>query len=119
MEKKAFNLDVMGVSYTVTSSNEIETPGLRGNNGYCDTSTKEIFIDDMRIYDQDAGACKNLSVPQKKTLRHELTHAFLHESGVDTCSWGCNEEIVDWIALQFPKLSAAFQVAESECASCM
>lgn len=33
---------------------------------------------------------------------------FLFESGLDSESWGRNEEIVDWIANQFPKMMKAF-----------
>lgn len=34
--------------------------------------------------------------------------AFLFESGLGADSWGINEEIVDWIAYQFPKMAEAF-----------
>ena len=45
-------------------------------------------------------------------LRHEIVHAFLYESGLDVSSeWARNEEIVDWIALQTPKLQKAFEEA--------
>jgi hypothetical protein len=33
----------------------------------------------------------------------------LFESGLGADSWGINEEIVDWIAYQFPKMAAAFE----------
>ena len=51
------------------------------------------------------------SMPKYKNSvkRHELIHAFLYESGLDACSWANNEEMVDWIAIQFPKLFKAFQ----------
>jgi hypothetical protein len=42
-------------------------------------------------------------------MRHELIHAFLFESGLDCCSWADKEEIVDWIAIQFPKLQNVFE----------
>ena len=52
------------------------------------------------------------------TLRHEITHAFLNESGLqnDTSvpgsGWATNEEMVDWIAIQFPKMKKAFEEAD-------
>ena len=55
---------------------------------------------------------KNLPEYKKAVIRHELTHAFLFESGLDTCSWAQNEEMVDWIALQFPKLLQVFKEAD-------
>jgi hypothetical protein len=48
------------------------------------------------------------------TLRHEIIHCFLHESGVwgsssGADSWAMNEEMVDWIAMQFPKILKVFK----------
>lgn len=48
----------------------------------------------------------------EKLVRHELIHAFLLESGLDANAltydeaWPLNEEMVDWMALQLPKLLA-------------
>jgi hypothetical protein len=62
---------------------------------------------------------KTIEACQKQTLRHEITHAFLNESGlmdsalVADCSWAKNEEMVDWIAMQFPKLLKAMQEADA------
>ena len=51
---------------------------------------------------------------EKLLLRHEIVHAFLEESGLSTNSdsidaWARNEEIVDWIAIQGPKIYAAWE----------
>lgn len=45
----------------------------------------------------------------KETVRHELIHAFLMESGLDTSAqevdcWARNEEMIDWFAIQSPKI---------------
>ena len=50
---------------------------------------------------------------KKQVTRHELIHAFLFESGLGCESWGGNEEIVDWIAFQFPKMLHAFEEADA------
>ena len=52
----------------------------------------------------------------KKTLRHEIVHAFLFESGLHkqakACgSWAENEESVDWLAIQGPKIMKAWTEA--------
>lgn len=53
----------------------------------------------------------------KKVLRHELMHAFLNESGlsanstVPDCAWAKNEEMVDWFAIQSPKIFKVFSEA--------
>ena len=52
------------------------------------------------------------------SIRHEVVHAFLEESGLSDCSlrpemaWARNEEMVDWIAIQFPKMLEAFKWLE-------
>ena len=41
-------------------------------------------------------------------LKYEITHAFLAESGLrGNCDWADNEEMVDWIAIQLPKMYKA------------
>ena len=52
----------------------------------------------------------------KKVLRHEIVHAYLCESGLEHCSlgedsWATNEEMVDWMAIQGPKLYKAWEEA--------
>ena len=54
----------------------------------------------------------------KKKLRHEIVHAFLFESGLSSNThgiygaWAENEEMVDWIAIQSPKIFKVFQELE-------
>ena len=51
---------------------------------------------------------------RKKVARHEIIHAFLYESGLSHNSeWANNEEMIDWIAIQFSKMLKAFE--EIEC----
>lgn len=45
---------------------------------------------------------------------NEIVHAFLLESGLDENSeWARNEELVDWIAIQGPKIWKAWQEADA------
>lgn len=56
-----------------------------------DFQNEEIEIEDVAKY-------------RKQVIRHELIHAFLCESGLhENCEWH-NEEMVDWLAMQAPKL---------------
>ena len=50
----------------------------------------------------------------KRKLRHEIVHAFFFESGLssNTRAWAENEEMVDWIAIQAPKIFKVFQELE-------
>lgn len=58
------------------------------------------------------------SFRRKEVLRHEIVHAFLAESGLqaDTSkarAWAMNEEMVDWIARQGPKIFQTFREADA------
>ncbi|MBR4208648.1 MAG: hypothetical protein IKQ96_00335 [Lachnospiraceae bacterium] len=84
---------------------------LRDADGYCDPTVKQCVISSFEEEMGLPGCKKNLWVHQEKVIRHELVHAFLYESGLSENSWAGNEEIVDWIAAQFPKLDGAFVAA--------
>ena len=82
-------------------------------DGYIDVTTKQITI---AIFEPDKNSVANLDEYQKQIMRHEITHAFLYESGLwgnsNACEyWALNEEMVDWFALQHNKLHAAFEKA--------
>ena len=52
------------------------------------------------------------SAIRKATTRHEIVHAFFFESGLGCESdYAQNEELVDWIARQGPKLYRAWAEA--------
>lgn len=85
-------------------------------SGYTCDSEPTIVIadfDDTEIFEFHSEKDKDLYT--KKILRHEIIHAFLTNSGLDSCSfksnsaWAENEEMVDWIAIQFPKMQKAFE----------
>lgn len=103
-------INVLGTEYTVVESNESKDASLIGKDGYCDTSIKMCVVDEMN--NTDPSAKKNLPEYKKSVTRHEIIHAFLFESGLDVCSWANNEAMVDWFAIQFPKMLKAFNEAE-------
>ena len=98
-------VDVLGTKYTITESNKVKDDNLNNGDGYCDHSTKQIVID---TFQDCPGSLADLKKYRQQVIRHELVHAFLFESGLGADSWRINEEIVDWIAYQFPKLTEAF-----------
>lgn len=100
---------VLGEMYTIRQTEEENDAKLKGRDGYTDTSIKECVIDSMRVSEPDDKA--NLEEYKKSVIRHELIHAFLYESGLDACSWAMNEEVIDWIAIQFPKMKRTFEEA--------
>lgn len=103
-------VNVLGTDYSIKQLNKVDDTNLEQCDGYCDRSIKEIVIDTF----QDCPmSMKNLDNYKKEVIRHELVHAFLNESGLSGNSWANNEEIVDWIACQFPKLLKAFKEADA------
>lgn len=103
-------IDVLGTEYDVVVSNESTDAKLVGKDGYCDSSMKVCVIDEMN--NTSINAKGNLKEYQKSVMRHEIIHAFLYESGLEYCStWANNEEMVDWLAIQFPKLLKVFKKA--------
>jgi len=102
-------ISVLGTPYTLHQGNSIRFPALTDCDGYCDTSTKQIVVSDMSESAGKCGSKADLEQYKRKVIRHELLHAVLFESGLSCNSWGENEEIVDWFAIQFPKLEALFR----------
>jgi len=105
-------VNVLGTEYETYRRNAAEDKKLETRDGYMDSSTKEIVISNL---ESDDDSKRDLESYIKSVLRHEIIHAFLYESGLDVCSkneydsWAVNEEMVDWIAIQFPKILKAFQ----------
>lgn len=106
-------INVLGTEYTVNITPRREDPRLAdGSDGYTDTSEKLCVIDDMSEAEDEIFVKGDLKKYRQQVIRHELLHAFLFESGLDANSWAYNEELVDWIAIQFPKIAKAFDEAE-------
>lgn len=113
-------VNILGTEYTIETHKISEDKFLEDNHlaGYCAEETKRIVIADMseeKYFDLDENEQK---IYRKKTLRHEIIHAFLNESGLSddastpACAWAKHEEMVDWIAIQFPKIAAVYQELE-------
>lgn len=98
-------LNILGTDYKFEFRNESDEPKLQGKDGFCDTTVKRIVI---RInYNNDLNTVEDIEYYIAKVIRHEIIHAFLYESGLSWNSWGDNEEIVDWFAIQFEKITNA------------
>lgn len=103
-------VNVLGTDYTIKKMNMVEEPELEQCDGFCDHTTKTIVISDIQ---ERPGSVEDLDTYTKGVIRHELVHAFLFESGLGADSWGIDEEIVDWIAYQFPKMAEAFEKVDA------
>lgn len=107
-------INILGTEYTLTVCSESEEPRLSGCDGFCDETTKELFAENYREHSDAPDCKKDLSIQTRKVKRHEIIHAFLFESGLaENSQWAQNEEMVDFFAIQFPKLLKVFQEAEA------
>ena len=105
-------VSVLGTEYRVYMCvNESDDEILKSADGYTDKTSHKIVLADKGIESD----LDDYSAHVKKVLRHELIHAFLFESGLGACAaWHEGddehpEQMVDWIAFQFPKILKAFQ----------
>lgn len=104
-------VNVLGTEYAVHVVPEKLLDGV--GDGCTDTSIKTILVSSLKDASKDPGSKKDLDEYRRKVLRHELVHAFLYESGLDintnfVAEWASNEEMVDWFAIQGPKIFKAY-----------
>ena len=114
MSKK---VSILGTEYSIETHKVSEDVYMRENRlaGYCSEDNKQIIIADVSEEEFFVGMDeKAQKIYYNKTLRHEIIHAFLNESGlsdcasVPVCAWSKHEEMVDWIAIQFPKIQKVY-----------
>jgi hypothetical protein len=104
-------INVLGTDIRIFFRKEVDDPKLKNMVGYFDSSKSMIVV---KILEPDENSLGDLDKYQTEILRHEIIHAFLHESGLDACagtaeSWATNEEMVDWFAIQSPKIFKIFR----------
>lgn len=114
---KAEKVNILGTEYRIEIHKVSEDSFMeeKGLAGYCEEENKLIVVADMSEEKYFAGMDeKAQETYRKKTLRHEIMHAFLNESGLSDSSnrfdsaWAKNEEMVDWFAIQSPKIFKVF-----------
>lgn len=116
MKKKTIN--ILGTQYKIEIKKISEDKILKDNNycGYCCDDEPLIVVadtNDEEYYGNFTEEEKKLYM--NKTLRHEIFHAFFNESGLQSSSntfekaWSRNEEMIDWLAIQSPKIFKVFR----------
>lgn len=110
---KNTKINVLGMEYRIEIHKVSEDSYLEENKlaGYCGEEEKLIVVADMSEEKYFTGMDEKAQEAYwKKTLRHEIMHAFFNESGLSDSSnqyggaWAKNEEMVDWFAIQSPKI---------------
>lgn len=109
-----FKVNILGSEWSVKFGKESDYPNLKDNDGYADSSVREIVIDDFTATEGEPGRKRDIEAYRKHVIRHELIHAFLAESGFDgnghsADHWELNEEMVDWFAIHSPKIFKVFK----------
>lgn len=96
-------VDILGMKWTVVSENF----GNKDYDGMTDFTTRTIKVRNDNVQEFD-----NFKELYKRTVRHEVLHAFMIESGLDSNfnhpEYGHDETFVDWVAIQFPKIMIAY-----------
>ena len=106
-------INILGTSYEIIRQTEEENQKLKDANGLCEIYSKKIVL--REIDEDDPNCYENIAAWKNKTFRHEIIHAFFAESGLrNNCAYAEDEELVDWIAIQFPKILQVFEKLKIE-----
>ena len=99
--------NILGTEYSIEIDDTLEKTEL---DGLCKEYDKRISIRNAgsMLDDDDSTGVKKIRFDE--VLRHEIIHAFFYEAGLE--DYSDNEQLVDWIAKQFPKLEKAFKEAD-------
>lgn len=101
-------INVLGTEYNIKVDDTTLLESINAD-GLHKEYEKEILIrglDGFLCPDDSKTAKENR---KNEVLRHEIIHAFFSESGLD--DYCGNEQLVNWLAIQFPKMQKAFEQA--------
>lgn len=90
-------VEILGAKYKIKEKTVEKDNRLEDCYGFVDWTSKEIILEKKLT-----GTLHDVEKFKEKVLRHEIIHAFFMESGL--LKYSNDEELVDWIAFQFPKL---------------
>lgn len=107
-------VNVLGTEYMLRIREDSKEKRFEQMNcaGFCDQSTKELVVTNYVKF-RGQISVKDIQATIRHSIRHELVHAFLYESGLGE-DWehkelGQEETTVDWIARQLEKMNEAAQ----------
>lgn len=106
-------IEILGTTHIIERQKREDNRLLNDRDGYYDKTTKKIVVEAFSPEDSEL---EDIRAYEKEVLRHEIIHAFFEESGLsgnfEHQRFGIEETVVDWIAIQFPKMLKAFTEAE-------
>lgn len=115
MEKIIKEVNILGSTWKIIFESTKNIQFYEHHNGWCDNSTKECHIG---VRPELEYGQKDQCEFRKMIARHEIIHAFLYESGIvsseiiRTKEWAVNETMIDWMAIQTPKIFKVFEEAD-------
>ena len=106
-------VNILGTEWSIVFLSPPESEKLTDCDGYTDWTTQRIVV---AVLEPDKDSVEDLTCYRNKVVRHEIVHAFLFEAGLGFCAgpaecWATNEEMVDWLAMQGPKICEAWKTA--------
>ena len=113
-------VDILSTLYSIEIRKYEDDPYFKEHScdGYCNGTIHGIVLCDMHTYPGwEKESAEAIEKATQATLRHEIVHAFLNESGLQNSAleyggaWAKNEEMIDWIAIQGPKIMTAWEKA--------
>ncbi len=112
-EAEIKKVNILGSEWTLKIVRD--DPAFEEATGYVNDAARIIMIEAVKMKE---GALdfdlQSQYIDQKRTIRHEVLHAYLYESGLAHSSnsaenWAVNEEMVDWFARMSPKIFATYK----------
>lgn len=99
-------ISVLGTEYTI--QHDLQSEMSDGDCGFYDKKIRIRPLENM--LDSEESTIEERELRKQEVVRHEVIHAFLFESG--RSEWARDEDLVDFLAIQSPKLFDIFQELE-------
>lgn len=113
MTERTVKVNILGAEWKIIFESADKSPRYEKFNGWCDMSVRECHVG---IRQPNEYTQKDMDSFCKMIARHEIIHAFIYESGILTSSdvydgkWAKEESMIDWIAVQSPKIFEVFNI---------
>ena len=102
-------INILGTEYELAIN---DSECMKKNaDGLCNFYDKKILFRSADNLLEPDSSSETKEIRQQEVKRHEIIHAFFEESGL--VDYANNEQLVEWIAVQFPKMLEVFKETNS------
>lgn len=105
-------MNILGTEYTLIIDSEYCEEA--NADGITARYEKKIYMRNVQDMLEKGASQQAKQIRYDETLRHEIVHAFLFESGLDSYSY--DETLVQWLAAKMPQVVQTFK--EMGCNGC-